>query len=100
MAEKRDTAPQALATEVEINEQLQGEYVTVTAPRAPARSSQVLMVSVNGQVWNIPRGKPVTVPRFVAEKVEDMIRRVDAYEQAVAETYESAGVRFLNEIDR
>lgn len=99
MAEK-EKAPQALATEVTVNEAIQNDYVTIMVPRAPARSDQTLFVSVNGQVWNIPRGKTVTLPKYVTERIEDMIRRKEAYEQAVAETYESDRLQYLNNIDR
>lgn len=96
---QEDNAAQ-LATEVEVNEEIQNEYVSVTVPRAPARADQTIMVSVNGMVYNIPRGKAVTVPRFVAEKIWDMIVRVEAYEAAVAETYNNQSVQYLNGLDR
>lgn len=95
----KETAKTNLATEVVVNEDRLNEYVSVTAPRAQVRADQTLMVSVNGQVWNIPRGKPVTVPRYVAEKIEDMVRRTDAYEASIAETYNSQSVQYLTKLE-
>ena len=97
--ETKKTEAPALATEVEVNEALLNEYVTVTAPRAQGKADQTLLVVVNGRVWNIPRGKPVTVPKYVKDMIEDQQRRSYAYEQAVSETYESASVQYLNAID-
>lgn len=48
---------------------------TRALPYAPSGEQQSLYVSLNGRTWNVPRGKPVSLPMAVWEVVD---RAMDA----------------------
>jgi len=97
--EPKEAPAQEPATEVELNEAHLNEYVTIVVPRALAKAEQVLFAAVNGEVYNIPRGKAVSVPRYVAQMIEAQQRAKDNYEQSVSDTYDNQAVQYLNGLD-
>ena len=47
------------------------EMTTVVIPRGRKNQENFVIVSVNGNSWKIMRGVEVTVPRYVAEVLEN-----------------------------
>ena len=92
--------PQPIAKTSEPNEQILEQYVTIVVPRAMGKAPQVVYVAVNGKVWNIPRGKPVTIPKYVAIVLEQQQRAQARYEQDVSESYDNANLQYLNSLER
>ena len=64
------------------------EMVPVTIPRGRKNEENFLIVSVNGRSYKIMKGVEVSVPRFVAEVLENaamMARQARAYLDRVAD---------------
>lgn len=55
--------------------------ITIFADGAEPSQNRPVSVSVNGQQWNIPRGKPYRVPRFVVEVLEQAV--IESWEHPV-----------------
>ena len=82
--------------------------VTIRTPRAPQKGPKSFQIIINGKVWNIPYGKEVTVPDYVATEFYRSEAAKDNYEavmeeekaklQAAAEASEQAAAA-ANEVE-
>lgn len=79
-----------------LNTDLQEELVSYILPREMVGSDQTAFVSVNGRVYNLPRGRQVSIPRCVAEHLDMLRKAKDAYEMKVAQTYDDEKVKALD----
>ena len=50
------------------------EVVTVKLFKDDYRYKEPLYVGINGKNWMIPRGKPVDLPKYVAEFIENQMK--------------------------
>lgn len=79
MAEKKQTAAQTVEQPVaEVIEQPAETdpwkvKKTILLPRARAGEQKHVLVGVNGQQWQVPRGKPVEVPEPIYERLMIML---------------------------
>ena len=67
------------------------ETVTVTLPRATGKEENFVFVGFNGRGYNILRGEPVSVPRPVAEILDEAERQQLRQEQFIRRQLESVG---------
>ena len=63
------------------------ENVQVALPHGRPGEEQQVFVAVNGRRYLVPRGKQVSVPRYVAEMLWNVLAQERRYEQEVAQTY-------------
>lgn len=63
------------------------KYVTVYVPMAPAGEEQQVLLAINGENRYVPRGKNVTLPRYAAEALFQVLKLEQAYEMGVAQTH-------------
>ncbi len=61
-------------------------YVKIRTPRSPHRGVDSFQIIINGNAWNIPYGKEVEVPDYVAEEFYRSEEAKDNYETCMAET--------------
>jgi hypothetical protein len=61
---------------------------TIFVPYAKAGEEQKLFVAVNGRTYSVPRGKNVTLPKYIADTIEHALKMEAKYEAEVAHTYE------------
>lgn len=62
--------------------------VQMYIPPARAGEEREFYVAVNGKGMYVPKGKTVTLPRYVADHLRQVIRLEERYERTVAETHE------------
>ena len=67
------------------------ETVSVTLPRATGKEENFVFVGFNGRGYNILRGEPVSVPRPVAEILDEAERQQLRQEQFIRRQLESVG---------
>lgn len=84
MAEKKTVNEAAVLA---VNNKILKSNVSLAIPYARAGEEQKIFVSVSGRNFSVPRGKVVTLPKYVAECVENVLRQEAKYEREVAQTY-------------
>lgn len=67
-------------------EELKPGYVNIRTPRATQKGPKSFQIIINGTAWNIPFGKEVQVPDFVAEEFYRSEQAKDDYETCMEET--------------
>lgn len=53
------------------------EMVPVNPPKTQISEDSYLYVGINQKTWQIPKGKVSYVPRYVAEVVNESLRRIE-----------------------
>ena len=61
-------------------------YVKIRTPRAPQKGPNSFQIIINGNAWNVPYGKEVEVPDYVATEFYRSEEAKDNYEVCMAET--------------
>ena len=64
------------------------KYEQIYIPAARAGEERQTYISVNGKGMYVPKGKTVTVPRYVADQIRHTMRLEKRYEEDVAKSQE------------
>lgn len=59
------------------NKNMMNEMVSVHIPRMSGEA-EMMVVGLNGKLWNIPRGKTVTVPKPVKDIIDQSERHASS----------------------
>lgn len=63
------------------------EHVQVILPNARPGEEKQVFAAVNGRRFLVPRGRQVSLPRYVAEMLQGVLAQEQKYEREVAQTY-------------
>lgn len=77
MSAKKETAAEEQLTENTTQEQATAgdEMVTVCLFKDNERYKDDVFVAVNGKTWQIRRGEPVQIPRYVADVLDQSMKQ-------------------------
>lgn len=88
MAEKANVPEKATKPKIPANTDKLRKYVQMYIPAARPGEERQTYVSVNGRGMYVPRGKVISVPRYVADQIRHTLKLDAKYEREVAETHE------------
>lgn len=94
MAKVTDTPAATVAAEPDVlailraNAAKNRQYVKMHVPPARPGEEQSIYVGINGHGILVPRGKTVSLPKYVAEHLAHVLRAEEKYERDVAKSHQ------------
>ena len=81
-------AEETMAAKPQVNHTALRKYVKMYVPPARPGEEQSIYVGVNGHGTLVPRGKTVSLPKYVADHLQHVLRAEEKYERDVAKSHQ------------